>query len=192
MRAAWVVGTLAAGMLGCGSDSETDGTGIGSETLEECLQSDIVLSCGTGETSFVPLTDGMEVPMVHGPQGGWHIWTSVQTQYSAQDVAILPTITIPSMGDLQISSTTPPGDFVALAYDVATCEGTYFGQQARLDPTILDADPAESQAVVCGLDRVPMHVRIDVTNLSDGRTASCEGDVVAVLDAGDVPICEGL
>ena len=31
------------------------------------------LELGTGETEFVPLDDGDEVPLVYGPQGGWHV-----------------------------------------------------------------------------------------------------------------------
>ncbi len=31
------------------------------------------LELGTGETEFVSLEDGDEVPLVYGPQGGWHI-----------------------------------------------------------------------------------------------------------------------
>lgn len=34
------------------------------------------LELGTGESSFVPLTDGGTIELVHGPQGGYHLWVS--------------------------------------------------------------------------------------------------------------------
>jgi hypothetical protein len=36
---------------------------------------------GTGVTSFVPVADGAEVPLVYGIQGGYHIWGSVRVRY---------------------------------------------------------------------------------------------------------------
>lgn len=173
--------------IGCGN---TDGTTTAPPA--ECLQDDIVLTCGTGETEFEALTPNMHVTMVHGPQGGWHIWTSISAQFAEQDVALLPTITIPSEGDLKISSTTAPGDFVALKYDVDTCTGTYVGQQARLDPSVVAANPDNWQSVVCGWAGETVHLRLDVSDLSDGRTASCEADVVVELDPGDVDVCASL
>jgi hypothetical protein len=35
---------------------------------------------GTGEWQFEPLANGQNVALVWGPQGGYHVWLSVQTQ----------------------------------------------------------------------------------------------------------------
>jgi len=37
------------------------------------------LELGTGTWRFEPVEDGDEVPMIHGAQGGWHLWVAVRT-----------------------------------------------------------------------------------------------------------------
>jgi hypothetical protein len=37
-----------------------------------------VAELGTGEAEFEPLTDGQVVPIIHGAQGGYHVWLSAQ------------------------------------------------------------------------------------------------------------------
>lgn len=130
--------------------------------------------CGTGVTEFVELHDGDPVTAVFGPQGGWHLWAGVSTHNSGQDVIIVPTITVPSENDLRISA--GDAEFVALGYDPETCSGSLAGRQARLDGTVVD------EALLCSLDGRTVHLRIDVTDLADERTASCEVDVVFTLD----------
>ena len=39
---------------------------------------EIVTELGGGKDGFVPLADGDPVPVIMGPQGGYHIWTSVR------------------------------------------------------------------------------------------------------------------
>jgi hypothetical protein len=39
---------------------------------------DAQLELGTGTFRYEPLEDGAEVPLVHGAQGGWHVWLSVR------------------------------------------------------------------------------------------------------------------
>lgn len=36
-----------------------------------------VFAMGTGERCFEPLTDGQEVPLMQGPQGGYHVWLAI-------------------------------------------------------------------------------------------------------------------
>lgn len=33
---------------------------------------------GTGESTFEPLDEGATVPLIHGPQGGYHVWLGVR------------------------------------------------------------------------------------------------------------------
>src|SRR4029434_4969109 len=35
---------------------------------------------GTGESHFEELIDGQDVTLIHGPQGGWHVWMSLRAQ----------------------------------------------------------------------------------------------------------------
>jgi hypothetical protein len=46
----------------------------------EPTPADATLSLGTGTSRFVALADGDEVPMIHGAQGGWHVWVSVRVE----------------------------------------------------------------------------------------------------------------
>ena len=44
---------------------------------------------GTGDTDFQPLAEGAEVDLIHGVQGGWHIWTGFRVRNAAlQDVRV--------------------------------------------------------------------------------------------------------
>jgi hypothetical protein len=38
------------------------------------------LEVGSGEWRFEPIEDGAEVDLVHGSQGGWHVWISMRTE----------------------------------------------------------------------------------------------------------------
>ena len=48
----------------------TEGLGI---IESECACLEPRLEVGTGERSFIPLEDGDDLEIVHGPQGGWHL-----------------------------------------------------------------------------------------------------------------------
>ena len=39
-----------------------------------------VIAIGTGPDSFVPLADGDAIPIVHGTQGGYHVWGSIRAR----------------------------------------------------------------------------------------------------------------
>ncbi len=118
MARSWMCGLTALGLVGCsggGTGTGEDSTGTG------CTTEDYYVEVGTGEFQFETLSDGDVVTMVHGPQGGWHIWTSVVTHGSEPEVRIRPAIEAPDLG---IRVTDPDLEsFVALVYDDATCEG---------------------------------------------------------------------
>jgi hypothetical protein len=156
---------------------------------DDCMVPAIQLTCGTGDEAFSELTDGATVVMVHGPQGGWHVWTGVAVEHSTQNVSLLPTITVPALGGLQLTSNPPPGDFVALAYEPETCSGSYYGQRAFIDTTAINANPEFGQQVICGLVGETLHLRLDLTDLKTGDTASCEVDVLAEPDIKDQALC---
>lgn len=56
-------------LLGCPSTG-VDRDSVPCEALEPAIE------IGNGEAAHVPLADGDAVVMVHGPQGGWHVWLS--------------------------------------------------------------------------------------------------------------------
>ena len=47
------------------------------------------LELGTGSWRFEPLEDGQEVELVHGAQGGWHMWISLRATGAAVDHAMV-------------------------------------------------------------------------------------------------------
>ncbi len=87
-------------LLACGDDtSSTDSAGQDSdstttiecpepdsgvisvgEIVEECCALDSEVELGNGESCHESFPEEGCVTMVHGPQGGWHIWLSFQTQ----------------------------------------------------------------------------------------------------------------
>lgn len=49
----------------------------------------LTVEVGTGFIDYVPLADGDGIEIVHGSQGGWHVWTGVKVpDASVQDVRI--------------------------------------------------------------------------------------------------------
>lgn len=46
--------------------------------LLACVGGDATLEVGTGADAFEPLTDGDDLVLVMGPQGGYHVWGSLR------------------------------------------------------------------------------------------------------------------
>lgn len=60
-----------------------------------------VLELGTGLDEFVPITDGDSVPIVHGIQGGYHIWGSLRARdLGPEQVRLHYTLTLEETGEL--------------------------------------------------------------------------------------------
>jgi hypothetical protein len=51
----------------------------------ESPPAEAMLELGTGSWRFEPLTDGQEVELVRGAQGGWHIWISLRVSGATLD-----------------------------------------------------------------------------------------------------------
>ena len=52
-------------------------TACGGDPAAEQPPGMATLELGTGSWRFEPLEDGQDVELVHGAQGGWHIWISL-------------------------------------------------------------------------------------------------------------------
>ena len=50
-------------------------------------QASLTVDVGTGSSEWVPLNDGDMVPIVAGPQGGFHVWTSIHVHDASVDTA---------------------------------------------------------------------------------------------------------
>lgn len=51
-----------------------------SGTAADPSGSTATLELGTGETTFAPITDGAALPLVHGCQGGYHVWIALRAR----------------------------------------------------------------------------------------------------------------
>lgn len=64
-------------LLGCGPPPEPGDAGPPALTL------------GTGDTTFEMLTEGGDIELVHGPQGGWHVVVAARFSGFDPDGAVL-------------------------------------------------------------------------------------------------------
>ena len=86
----------AASLAACGSGSDTPGepdAGARVE-LDGSVAVDVDCEIGTGRETFVPLEPGDEVEIVAGPQGGYHIFTSVRIRGLTPTDALRITLTV--------------------------------------------------------------------------------------------------
>ncbi|MBK8256166.1 MAG: hypothetical protein IPK82_26290 [Polyangiaceae bacterium] len=97
-RAAWLSFALLS-LAACqnaveSSDGGSGGSGSGgsggSAGSVECVapSNPEVFGIGTGEHCFEPLADGAEVPLMNGPQGGYHVWLAVGCQDCGSQVTL--------------------------------------------------------------------------------------------------------
>ena len=109
--------------------TDTGDTGVQVGTIEEsCRCEEPSFEFGTGSNKFKSLDNGDKVTMVHGPQGGWHIWGSVRAINTRNVVKIQFTA-------VDVESQTTVVDVtnqVALATE-SECTGTYTGMYGFLD-----------------------------------------------------------
>lgn len=119
------------------------------------------LELGTGTARFAPLTDGAEVEMIHGAQGGWHIWVSVRAEGLTQGIGTLEIEHGPADG-----SAPPQRTRVGVMFDPADAQG----RRASLGWTAIFDNPS------CQQDHL---YRIHVTlTTASGQRLSDERDVM--------------
>lgn len=156
---------------------DTDGTG--------CPTDELALLPGTGSFAFEPLADGDAVTIVHGPQGGWHIWIGGQVTGSATTfVDVAPRVVILKDGT-QLAGDQEP-QRVAVASD--GCGGTFYGVFAYLD----DYVPAQGTLLetICRLRGQELEITVTVTDPVTSATATSVVQVVAERDPYDNAFCE--
>ena len=143
-----------------------------------CFADPPAVTIGTGEASFLSLSDGDPVTMVHGPQGGWHIAGSVRIDNMDDVVDIRFTITEPSSG-LVISDNT----YRVMLVPSGRCTGEFISMYGYLAvhemaEGLMDTPPEL-------LADAPLQLQMDVTDTSS-RTTSASLSVIAALDPADV------
>jgi len=63
---------LCLALSACGDDS-SDGDAPDLSVPPDLAGAEPRVEIGTGVTTFIPITDGDDVELVNGPQGGWHV-----------------------------------------------------------------------------------------------------------------------
>jgi hypothetical protein len=117
---------------------------------------------GTGGTSFVPVADGDSVPIIHGPQGGYHIWGSVQARYVDPFCVKLRFTLTPDGATAPFTVRTDTVDLTGTSDGLSV--GQHVGTQVFLpDPTMVQGKPC--------------HWHLDVTD-AEGRTGADEHLIV--------------
>ena len=120
-----------------------------------------LLELGTGTARFIPLTDGAEVEMIHGAQGGWHVWVSVRAEGLAQGLGSLEIEHGPADG-----SAPPQHTRVGVMFDPPDAQG----RRSSLGWTAVFDNPA------CQQDRL-YRIRVTLTTAS-GQRLEDERDVL--------------
>lgn len=80
-------------LLLAGCPGETD-------PVPDCTDAPPAVEVGNGYPNHVAFVDGAPITMVHGPQGGWHVWVSLALTNLESAVDIHVTITDTTRGDL--------------------------------------------------------------------------------------------
>lgn len=152
---------LVALLAGCG--------GSGAEPPGEAA-----VELGTGEWEMLPITDGQDVELIHGAQGGYHVWASIRADGIEPEDVILEVETQPADESLPPEKSRVQVDFDR---DPDTGEAVFIGWPAIL------SQPG------CVVDRM---LRLQVT-LTDRRGAAGMDERYVVPRAGvggDPPPCE--
>jgi len=179
---------------GPGTDTPTSPTGLATaETSDsasdiDCeAMGDLTVEIGTGEVEFVPLNEGDEVIIVHGPQGGWHISVGARVSNAYPELTSEPSVYVPSV-KLQFAGDQQPFVFEMdparcdCSYDAETCSGTYWGGMAR---AYMDDQTPFGQREACRLDGAGVELTLTVTETRTGRTVTETLSAVARIDPMD-------
>ena len=106
----------------------------------------LVVELGTGATTFEPLQEGVELPIVAGPQGGHHLWAAIRvTDETVTRAAIRVHATLDDSGE-------PLGSDALSTVDLRQ-QGSY---RERAGLTAFVADPAAASG-----KRVRLTVDVD-------------------------------
>jgi hypothetical protein len=164
----------------CESPEEDTGIQIG-DINETCLCQEPSIAIGTGRENFEPISNGDNIEMTFGPQGGWHIWGSIQATNTRNVIRIhFEAIDIES-GETVVDVTHQ----VALAME-NDCTGSYTGMYGFLKLEALYSGELDTPPeLICGH---LLEVRMTVSD-SGGRLITETVETVTTPDPADVENC---
>ena len=134
---------------------------------------------GTGEEFFEPLSEGDQVPIIAGPQGGWHIWQSIETYNMGEVADTHLSITLASTG-----AVVSEGKYLVglLKDEELVCRNYFFGMFGFLDTDDLAYESCDTPPELLGYREVCLNVEV-VDEF--GVEASDSRCVLAVPWSGD-------
>lgn len=126
---------------------------------------------GTGADAFTPVTEGDAIPIIFGPQGGWHLWGAFR------DTGLDPVVTV-SYTIRRAADDAPLSDslFTVATVRDGECAGTFAGLQGVLTLEHVDHAPEDNPETL--LDGVEVVLRIALEDVA-GLTAADEVTLVA-------------
>lgn len=154
-------------LLGCPPGAEDSGCG------------EVAVEVGNGDAAHVPA--GAGVVMVHGPQGGWHVWVSAGTKGFGEVVSLRATI-----DDLTVGERVSDGTYeMALRGDL--CAGSVWGLLGLLpgdDPTTAEVETPPAWRA-CHTFEICVSVEDEDAHGSSCVTATAWVDPIDRADAED-------
>ncbi len=164
-------------VLGCDSSVSSDGSGGGGEGGQgggapstcEAPPSPEAFEIGTGEACFERLEVGQVVPLVQGPQGGFHVWVAMSCTGCSAEMHLRYGALDPATGE-HFENTYPSEGLFELSGDVSS------RQRAMLTAVMpgVPWDPENFPPLEKGAP-----VRLYVEHLEDGMVVErSEVDVV--------------
>lgn len=170
-----------------GTGDVTDGTGITGDTgrtTADCTVPAAQVEIGGGIEAHEPLVEGVQVEIVHGGQGGWHIDLSAAVTHMHSYLEAHASVTVE--GGQALSGTQPP--FLHILEGYADCRGTFWGHRAF----ITDLPAPIVTADICALEGLPLRIELSVTDTISGEEVTEVLGVVAMPDPDDQPYCDTL
>jgi len=134
---------LGTGCIGCEFEGQEATAPVEGDLAKQCRCEEGSVAPGTGEESFEALSDGDDLVLVHGPQGGWHVEAGLQTsnllsviRFEARlEDAEGRTLTTPTFSRLEVDRPTP-------------CVGESWDHNLFIDPVVLSGETAP-EALAC-------------------------------------------
>ncbi len=179
-----------------GAPSDTDEptpTDTGGGTTTDCTVGGPTLELGVGAThDYALIEDDEDVPLIHGPQGGWHIDTAGRVTGSSQLVMLSYQVYSPDLNEILGGVGVPPWNLALASYDPDRCVGEFWARESRLDddpPATWSGDMLE---LICWLDGRVLEWRVTLEDLKTGGTDTRDVRIVVRRDETDTLLCEQL
>lgn len=161
MRACLALGLVACASAAPPADEDDPCSAPGEPTLE----------IGLGLDGYEPLDNGDPMPLIHGPQGGYHLEIGLQATNLAAD-ALIGGYLVGEIDGVVLAESAPFLDFRCKLPEAPVQEswGTLL---------VFEAEPAD-------LDGQTAIIRVEVTD-ADGTVVSAEASFVIEDTGGDAP-----